>query len=69
MRNLSADQRWCLSWWSTCGWSIGRPGDRGAKKWEAHIAALEKAGLLEPDEYGMHRLTLRGRAALEALDE
>ena len=61
---LSAERLWCLKWWSTGGWSNGRPMSRGVGKWENHIAMLTKSGLLEVDDYGMHRITDLGRSAL-----
>lgn len=66
---LSKERRWCLSWWERDGWSIGRPGQSGMDKWKRHIAMLVKSGLLEADEYGMHRITENGRQALKEQGE
>lgn len=63
-RPISKDRRWCLSWWGNGGWSIGRPNMKGIKKWDQHISALVKDGLLEADEYGMYRITDAGTSVL-----
>lgn len=67
---LTQERRWCLNWWKGGGWTIGRPMSRGVKKWERHIDALVKAGLLEQEDHGgvgasLCRITPAGVAALE----
>lgn len=58
---LSADRRWCLSWWEGGGWSMGRPMDARRKKWATHILMLVKGGLLEADDRGeLYRITDAG---------
>jgi hypothetical protein len=61
---LTKDRLWCLKQFGF-GWSSGRGDWLGVKKWDAHKAALIKAGLLEKDEYGLFRITDAGRKALE----
>jgi hypothetical protein len=61
---LNDDMRWCLSWWAPGRWYPGRPGKYGVKKWEDHIRALIRGGLLEADGKGMYRITTTGRVAL-----
>ena len=61
---LDEDRWWCLSWWAPGRWYPGRPGKYGVKKWEDHIQALIKDGLLEDDKHGLYRITPAGRAAL-----
>lgn len=62
---LTEERLWCLKWWERGGWSLGRPMQRGVKKWERHIEMLAKAGLLEADGV-LCRITEAGLTALQA---
>lgn len=44
------------------GWTP--PVWQGTKKWDAIRARFERDGLIEPDEYGCHRITEAGLRAL-----
>ncbi len=61
---LTNDRRWYLRQFEDIGWTFGRAGMVGLKKWDRHRDALIKAGLLEVDEYKMMRITGAGREAL-----
>ncbi|MDC9825635.1 hypothetical protein PRN20_18025 [Devosia sp. ZB163] len=65
---LTTERLWWLRRWEAGGWTIGDPMRAGIKKWGAHTAALVKAGFLEGDDLGFHRITEAGRAALKELE-
>lgn len=49
--------------WSDGGWNDF--GQSHGKKWIEHKSILVRTGHLEPDGYGLYRITPAGRRALE----
>jgi hypothetical protein len=62
---MTKERLWCLKQFGPYGWSIGRGGWIGVKKWDAHKAALVKGGYLEQDGE-LYRATDAGRWLMES---